>query len=249
MSRRTVALVASVVLAAVATVALISYVRGLENKAYKGTRTVTVFVAKDTIPQGTTAEFAASKGLFDKAVIPQKVEASGAIGSLDEIKGRVAGVTILKGEQIVSARFVAPGQQGGSLPIPQDRVAISVQVDLVPGVAGFVQPGSHISIIGHLDIQPLPGASGAAARVVHGVKFILQDITVLAIGPRVVTVNGQAAPAQQPATTVLATLALTPAQAEQLTFFRLHGDVTFVLLPAGGKPVKTPGRTQDNAFS
>jgi pilus assembly protein CpaB len=250
MSRRTVALVVSVVLAAIATVALISYVRGLENKAFEGTKTVTVFVAKDTIAQGTTAEFAAQNGLFEKTVIPQKVVASGAIGSLDEIKGRVAGVNILKGEQIVAARFVAPGTQGGGLPIAKDKVAMSVQVDQVPGVAGFVQPGSRISIIGHLDLQPLPGATGSNARTIHRVQFILQDIEVLAIGPRVVTVQGQQpAAAQQAGAPVLATLALTPAQAEKLVFFRIHGDITFTLLPQGAKPTRTTGRTQDNAFS
>jgi pilus assembly protein CpaB len=249
MSRRTIALIVSVVLAAVATIALISYVRGLENKAFEGTKTVTVFVAKDTIPQGTTAEFAASNGLFERTVIPQKVVAQGAIGSLDEIKGRVAGVSILKGEQIVSARFVAPGTQGGGLPIPTGRVAMSVQVDIVPGVAGFVQPGSRISIIGHMDLQPPPGATGAQARVIHRVQFILQDIEVLAIGPRVVTVQGQPPAQQQQGTQVLATLALTPQQAEKLTFFRIHGDITFTLLPQGARPTTTPGRTQDNAFS
>lgn len=250
MSRRTIALIVSVALAAVATVALISYVRSLENKAFEGTKTVKVFVAKEDIPQGTTSEAAGQSGLFEETVIPQKVAAAGAVGSLDEIRGKVAGVTILRGEQITAARWVAPGTQGGSLPIPTGRVAISIQVDQVPGVAGFVQPGSKISLIGHLDLKPLPGATGAANREIHRVQYILQDITVLAVGPRVVTVQGQPAQqAQAQGQPVLATLALTPAEAEKLTFFRIHGDVTFTLLPAGAKPTRTPGRTQDNAFS
>jgi pilus assembly protein CpaB len=249
MSRRTVALIASIVLAAIATVALVSYIRSLENKAAAGAKTVSVYVAKDTIPQGTTLEFASSKGLFDKTVIPEKFVAQGSVGSLDEIKGKVAQVTILKGEQIVGSRWVAPGQQGGGLPIPNGSVAISIQVEQVPGVAGFVQPGSRISIIGHLDLQPLPGATGSAARTIHVVKYILQNVEVLAIGPRVVTVAGQAAPPPASGTAVLATLSLTPSQAEKLVFFRIHGDMTFTLLPQGAKPAKTSGRTQDNAFS
>jgi len=249
MSRRTVALIASVVLAAVAAVALISYVRHVENQATVHRHPVLVLVAKDTIPQGTSAEDASSKGLFTQENIPQQFVPPNAVGDVAQIKGQVAQVTIVKGEQIVSSRWGQPGTVGTGLPIPNGNVAMSVQVDLVPGVAGFVQPGNLVSIIGHLDLQPLPGATGASARTIHKVQFILQAITVLAIGPRQVAVQGQ--PAQQQAANgaVIATLALTPSQAEKLDFFIKHGDIYFTLLPQGAKPTTTSGRTQDNAFS
>ena len=245
MSRRTVALIASVVLAAVAAVALISYVRHVENKSV--VHPVQVLVAKDTIPQGTSAEDASSKGLLVQETIPDRYVPPSAVGSVDQIKGQVAQVTIVKGETIVASRWGAPGTVGTGLPIPNGDVAMSVQVDLVPGVAGFVQPGNLISIIGHLDLQPTTGPG--ATRQIHRVQFILQAITVLAIGPRQVTVQGQPAQQQAAGGPVIATLALTPSQAEKLDFFIKHGDIYFTLLPQGAKPTTTSGRTQDNAFS
>ena len=249
MSRRTVALIASVVLAAIAAVALISYVRHVESSTTDKKQPVTVLVAKDTIPQGTSAEDASSKGLFVTEAIPKAFVPPSAVGSVDQIKGQVSQVTIVKGETIVASRWGAPGTVGTGLPIPNGDVAMSVQVDQVPGVAGFVQPGNIISIIGHLDLSPLPGATGINARTIHRVQFILQAITVLAIGPRQVTVQGQPAQQQQAGGPIIATLALTPSQAEKLDFFIKHGDIYFTLLPQGAKPTTTSGRTQDNAFS
>lgn len=253
MSRRTVALVASVVLAAVAAVALISYVRGLENKAFEGTETVSVFVAKEPIPAGTTGEFATQRNLIERTTIPKKVRADGAITSLDEIRGKVAAVTILKGEQIVSPRFVLPGQVRGTLPIPANRVAISLEVGIPPGVAGFVQRGDRISIIAQLSV-PRRGARAtgtAAAPTETRVQFLLQSVEVLEIGQRVVTTTQtgqQGQSTQQSEGRVLATLALTPGDAEKLAYAIFQGQLYFTLLPEGAKPAGTAGRTAENAF-
>ena len=252
MSKRTIALVVSVALAAVATVALISYIRGKENKIFEGAKTVEVFVAKDTIPAGTTGDLASSKGLIEKTAVPEKVAAVTAIRSLEEIKGKIAAVTIEKGEQIISPRFVLPGQLKAALPIPTGKVAISVQVGIPPGVAGFVQPGDHVSIIARLSVPKKGGFSGPSgtAPSENRVQFLLQNVEVLAVGQRVVTVNPQG---QQTATTqntggLLATVALTNKDAEKLAFAIFEGELYFVLLPEGSKPVTTPGRTSENAF-
>lgn len=250
MSRRTIALVLAVALAALATIALISYIRGLEEEAFEGTEPVGVFVAKEEIPGGLSADTAISQGLIKQETVPAKVRPEGAIRSLEEIKGRVAGVTILKDEIIVGPRFVLPGQVKGVLPIPPDKQAISVEVDIPPGVGGFVQPGDRVSLIAQLSITGR--AAGGATAQATVVKYLLQGIDVLAVGQRVVTVAGAqrqagAAPATgRQASRVLMTLALTPAQAEQLVFAILNGELYFTLLPEGQKPVKTPGRTAGN---
>ncbi len=242
MSRRTIALVVAIVLAAVATVALISYVRGLEDKAFEGAETVEVFVASDIIPAGTAAEFASSKNLFQRQVIPRKVLADGAVSDLGQIAGKVAAVNIVKGEQIIAVRFVTPGQVKGVLPIPADRQAVSVEVAIPPGVAGFVQPGDHISILAQISV---PRGEKDETRV----QYLLQDIEVLAIGQRVVTVQGQEGGEQnQQQGQVLATLALRPAEVEKLVFAKLQGQLYFTLLPKGQKPSSTTGRTKQNAF-
>src|ERR1041384_548969 len=110
MSRRTIALVAAVVLAAVATCALISYVQNARDKNLQGAQLVKVFVAKDTIPAGVSGDAAISQSLVKEDSRPQQDVPTGAITSLDEIRGQVAGTNIIASEVIVSARFVAPGR-------------------------------------------------------------------------------------------------------------------------------------------
>jgi pilus assembly protein CpaB len=253
MSKRTVGLSVALLLAALATLILVSYVSGLEDRAYSGVETVSVFVAKETIPAGTTGDSAISKGLIAKESVPRKVRAESAVGSLEELRGKVAAVTILKGEQIVSARFVLPGQAKGVLPIPVDRQAMSVEVGIPSGVAGFVQPGDRISVIAQLELPKTGLRTGQANE--PRVQYLLQAVEVLAVGPRVVVFGGEgsgdkgAQQTQQQQNRVLLTLALTPAQAEKLAFALFQGEVYFTLLPEGQKPVTTPGRTIQNAFA
>ncbi|MFA5787958.1 MAG: Flp pilus assembly protein CpaB, partial [Actinomycetota bacterium] len=162
MSRRTLAILLAVILAAVAAVALNSYVQNAESRALKGVETARAYLAKDTIPEGTSGDTAISKGLIAREAIPRKMLAEGAIKSLTEIKNRVAAVTILKGELILAARFIKPAEAKGILPIPADRQAISVEVSIPPGVAGFIQPGDHVSIIAQLEVAK---GAGSETRV------------------------------------------------------------------------------------
>lgn len=244
LSKRTLALVVSVVLAGVAAVALTSYVRGVEDKAFEGAETVEAFVAKDTIPVGTSGDIAIERALIERSVIPRKVVPVDAISSLEDIRGKIAGATIFRGEPILGPRFILPSQARGILTIPQDRVAISVEVGIPPGVAGFIQPKDHVSIIALLTVPR--GGAGAATEA--RTQFLLQNVEVLAVGRRVVvTADGQAGE-QQATDRVLMTLALRPVEAEKLAFAVFQGQLYFTLLPTGGRPASTQGRTAGNAF-
>lgn len=239
-TKRAGGLLVAVLLAAIATTALISYVHSVQAKAFAGTETVQVYVARDTIPAGMTAEEALKRAFIETTPVPRKVVAEGAIGSLEALAGKVASTTIFKGEQIVAARFVAPEAAGATLPIPDGLHAMAVEVDTPPGVAGYITPGAHVSVIVHFSDE-------------HLARFVVQDVQVLAVGQRTVTVpqgDRSAAKQQQPAATdkVLMTLAVSPAQAEKLTLAIYEGDVHFTLLPPRAKPVTTPGRTRTTEF-
>jgi len=250
MSRRTIALVAAIVLAAVATVALISYVQGRGNKKASQGTLVTVFVAKDVIPQGTSGDTAISQGLINTIKVPLLARVDGAIGSLQEIKGEVASVDIQKNEQILTSRFVAPGTAGNTLAIPTGFEAVSVQVAIPPGVAGFIKTNDSVSVIAQVAV---PKTGALAAATTPTVKYLLQNVKVLAVGQFTVTTaaNGSTtSTTQQTAGQVLLTLAVTPVQAEKLVLANLQGQLYFALLPAQpGKPANTPGRTTSNEFS
>lgn len=244
--KRTSGLVASVVLAALAALALISYMRGVESRAFAGAETVEVFVARETIAEGTPAEVAVRQGLIGSTSLPRKAVAEGAIVSLSEIGGKIATVTILKGEQIAGARFAAAGETGSGLAIPTGRQAMAVEVDAPPGVAGFVQTGSRVSIIAHLDV--IEGKSTLEPRS----QFVLQNIAVLAVGRRIAPVAAggreEARSEDGPSEKVMLTLAVTAGEAEKLSYAVREGDLYFTLLPPDGAAVKTPGRTRRNEY-
>ena len=248
MSRRTIALVLAVVLAGLATIALISYIQGVKRDVVGDKTQVDVLVAKQDIPAGVSGDTAAQQGLFETRTVSEDVRPDTAIASLQEVSGKIALVQIFKDEIIVAQRFGTPGAQvRGVLPIPQGRQAISVQVAPPAGVAGFIQPGDQVSLISQVN---RPGAGAAGGTIA---RFLLQRIDVLAVGTRVVSV---AAPTTQTGTQApadvaccLLTLALTPGQAEQLAFASLNGQLIFTLLPEGSQPASTPGRTITNLFN
>jgi pilus assembly protein CpaB len=246
MSRRTVALVLAVALAALATIALISYIRGLEDAAFKDTEIVDVFVAKQDIAAGVSGDTAGQQGLIERRRVPALVQPDNAITSLQEISGRIAAVQIFKDEIIVGQRFVTPGAAvRGVLPIPQGRQAISIQVASPQGVAGFIQPGDQVSLIAQVN---RPGSGPSAGEIA---RFLLQRVDVLAVGTRVVgaTVQPAGSTATAEVACCLLTLALTPGQAEQLVFASLNGQLHFTLLPEGSQPANTPGRNITNLFN
>ena len=247
MSRRTIALVLAVVLAGLATLALISYIQSVKEGALAGQVAVDVLVAKQDIPAGVSGDTAGQQGLFETRRVTAETAPDTAIKSLQEISGKIAAVQIFKDEIIVAQRFVTPGAAvRGVLPIPEGRHAISVQVAPPAGVAGFIQPGDQVSLISQVN-RPGTGAQGGTIA-----RFLLQRIDVLAVGSRVVAVTTTPQAGTQPAAEVaccLLTLALTPGQAEQLAFASLNGQMIFTLLPEGSQPAGTPGRTITNLFN
>lgn len=247
LSRRGVSLVVALLLAAFATAAWVSYVRSIERRAVDGNASVQIYLAGDVIPAGTTAEAADAKKLFVKTPVPKRLVAEGAVTELPQLRGSVASVTILKGEQIVRSRFTSPEQAARLLQIPEGLQAMSVEVAAPPGVGGFVQPLDHVSVI----------AKASPPNGEPVVRFLLQDVKVLAVGTR----TSVAAPPsgsreaareeqQEPQSTdrLLMTLAVSPFQAEQLAFAVMEGQVYFTLLPPGQKPAGTPGRTAGSLF-
>lgn len=243
LSRRAIALIVAVVLAAVATVALVSYVQSAHNKGL--VHPVTAYVAKEAIPAGTSASDVISKGLIETKTVDQGIVPVGAITSLNDITGKQASVDIAQGEVILSTRFVAPGTAtpgGPLLNIPAGLQAISVEVSTIPGVANFIQVGDHVNLILQLTTPTGPV-----------VKFLLQNVSVLQLGTRVIVppANGQpgGASVQQTTGKVDLTLAVSAKDAEKVALATLQGTLYLTLVRSDYKPVGTPGRTTRNEFA
>ena len=251
MSRRTLALVLAVGLALLATLALYSYIKGIEDRANEGLTLVDVFVAKQDIAAGISGDTAGSQSLIERKRVPEKYVPTGAIRSLTEISGKIAIVNIYKDEVIVGPRFAVPGTNAARvLPIGEGKQAISLQVGQVPGVAGFIQPGDRVSLI----VQTASNPRSTSTRTTGSfVKYLMQNMDVIAVGTRVAAQTSTAPAtdqaAQQQACCIL-TFAVSPAQAEIIAFAALNTQMYFTLLPdAKQAPANTPGRQLANLFS
>jgi pilus assembly protein CpaB len=248
LSRRAIALIVAVVLAAVATVALVSYVQSAHSNNLP--HPVTAYVAKEAIAHGTDAATINSKGLIEPKTVDASVVPPGAITSVADIQGKVAAIDIAPNEIILSSRFVAPDQQTGPgtplVAIPKGFQAMSVEVTSIPGVANFIQPNDKVSILVQL---PLATSGG---NNTNQVRFLLQNVQVLQVGQRVIVppANGQpgGAAVQQTAGKVDLTLAVTGVQAEKLAFAVLNGTLYFTLVLPDAKSVPTTGRTLRNEY-
>lgn len=260
---RTIAIVAAIVLAAVATFAIFRYVDGLREEAFQEAELVEVYIASDIIPAGTAAETAIGQGLIEAADVPREDRPANAITSLESIEGQVTLDRVLEGDIIQQGRFGDPAAAGATgFEIPEGRQAISVEVGVPQGVAGFVRPRDQISMIAHIaapaptevvlgpDGAPVEPQAGDAAEETRS-QFLLQDVEVLAVGRRVVSTNeeGQTQDQVQQTESILATIAVTAEDAERVVFALNEGSLYLTLLPDGYEPEATPGRTFEDLFS
>lgn len=120
-------------------------------------------------------------------------------------------------------------EEGGGLPIliPQGMRAVSVRVDQIIGVAGFVIPGTRVDVLLTLE----EGEGEPTTRV------ILQDIRTLAAG-QTSTRDAEGTPQ----TVSVVTLLVTPEQAETLTLAAGQGRIQLALRNTlDGDTIETTG--------
>lgn len=179
-SRRTLILVGAIAIGLVAVLLVVNYVRGIEDRANNNAKRVDVYVAKTDIPRGTGGEIASSDGAVGTAKIPQEFRPASAITTTDEIQNKVALFDIPQNTPIVQDMFVDPAQAQISfrerLKNP-DHVAITVSVDQVHGVAGFLVPGDEVNLM----VSP-PPPEGESGGFQVTARYLYQKVQILAVG-------------------------------------------------------------------
>jgi pilus assembly protein CpaB len=181
----------------------------------------TVVVAKAEIPLGEkiTAE------QVTLTSIPNGSTPEGAFRKLDQVVGRVAIMPIGLRETITSQKLAPAGTGGGlSAVIPEGYRAMTVKVDDVVGVSGFVMPGSHVDVVAVISPQAQQGYSQDPVS-----KIVLQNIKVLATGAKIDSPENQ----REPTAVKAVTLLVTPQQAEKLALASNEGKLQLVMRSYG----------------
>lgn len=177
-----------------------------------------VVVARTEIPLG--AKITAEQLTF--ASIPNGSAPEGAFRKLEEVVGRVAITPIGVREPITNMKLAPAGVGAGlSAVIPEGYRAMTVKVDDVVGVSGFIMPGSFVDVVAI--IVPLPHQGGEARGPIS--KIVLQNIKVLASGAKIDSPENQRTPADVKAVT----LQVTPEQAEKLVLATNEGKLQLVM--------------------
>lgn len=163
---------------------------------------------------------------------PAQSVPEGYSGELSEVVGRGLLFPVSQNEPLLSSKL-ARSEAGGGLPIviPEGKRAVSVAVDQIIGVAGFVLPGTRVDVIATL-------SEGRGDETES--EIILQNIEVLSAGQ-----TYQRQVGGEPMTASVVTLLVTPEQAEQLTLATSDGLIQLALRnPLDLADVDTDGATR-----
>lgn len=249
MGRRTLLLVAALVVAALGTVAVFLYAQNAKTQAAAGQDLVTVLVAKSGIDVGTTGAAASANGAFTQATVRASDVVPGALSDVTPIAGLVATVPVFTGQQIISSQWGTTAATSG-LAFPAGSVAMSVQLGDPQRVAGFVSPGSNVAIIAS---GTDPGTQKPYTRT------LLANIPVIGVGPTTVVSRTTASGTTDDANadqnveqipTAILTLGVTQAQAEKIVFAQGNGgELYFALMNKDSKVTAgSAGVTDGNLF-
>ena len=160
---------------------------------------------------------------------PTEFVPDGAFGKTVDLHDRVPRRALAVGEPVLEASLLPAGSLAGlgSL-IGEKRRAVSVKVDPVIGVAGFVTPGSHVDVLATLRRVDREKALPYS-------KVILENISVLAIDQKLEDVGGS-----EPQLVSVVTLEVDPKQAQKLIYSAHEGHLQLALRnPGDQEMVKT----------
>lgn len=167
----------AVVLGVVTSVLVFSWLQGEKNRLLAATlptsKNVQVLVANADIPWGT--KLAPEMMLMQE--VPPGAIPEGHFTTLDAIKDRVLLVNVKQNEMLLESKLAPLGTTGGGVAAVTDvnKRAMSVKVDDVIGVAGFIKPADRVDVM--VTIETKPGKPEHAVS-----KTILENVKVLAAG-------------------------------------------------------------------
>ncbi len=188
-----------------------------------------LIVAKD-LPPGTVLE----AGHLELADIPEKFVQPYAARTPRDILGLVTAAPLAKGEQVLMNKLRRSDEAptGSTLAglTPEGKRAVTIGVDAITGVGGFVRPGDEVDVLWTLKL-PQAGGGSPGDQVVMLTLF--QKIPVLAVGDQMVGHHAVGEGQQAPRDSTV-TLALSPQETTFLLFAREQGRIQLSLRPKQG---------------
>jgi pilus assembly protein CpaB len=141
-----------------------------------------------------------------------------AIGDPKDVIGRGIVLPVIENEPILPNKLASQDAGGGLPPaIPPGLRAISVRVNEVIGVAGYVLPGTRVDVVA--TVSPTGSSQDMTSKVV------LTNVQVLAAGTKIER-NGDR---DKPMPVSVVTLLVNPEEAERITLASTEGKIQLAL--------------------
>ena len=162
---------------------------------------------------------------------PADAVPAGSFTDPKDLVGRGLIQSISKNEAVLPGKL-APVGSGAGLPpvIPEGKRAVSVRVNDVIGVAGYVLPGTHVDVLA--TVSPTNQETDMTSKVV------LTNVLVLTSGTKI----EQDVEQNKPISVSVVTLMVDPMEAERLTLASTEGKIQLALRnPLDKTAPPTPG--------
>jgi pilus assembly protein CpaB len=165
----------------------------------------------------------------------------GTFTSLDAIKDRVLLVDLKRSELLLESKLAPLGTTSGGVAAVTDinKRAMSVKVDDVIGVAGFIKPADRVDVM--VTIEPEAGKQGHTIA-----KMILENVKVLAAGTQMERKGKD----EEPKPVQVITLEVEVEEAEKLALGSTQGKLRLALRnPLNKEHVLTKGANVESLLS
>ena len=146
---------------------------------------------------------------------PSEAPMPGMFTRIEDCTGRAVMTDVNQNEPILESKL-APLQAGAglSVAIPEGMRAVSVPVNEVVGVAGFVVPGTIVDVL----------VTGSVSNGVKATKTILEGARVMAAGQRIEQDKDG-----KPQSSTVVTLLVSPQDADRLSMAGVQGRIQLAL--------------------
>jgi pilus assembly protein CpaB len=227
--RTLIVMAVAVVAAGIAAYGVYTAIQGMPVREVE-VASVPVVVASQPIPVGARLTAAQLR----VASWPARNPVPGAFTDPQQLVDRGVIATLAENEPVTAYKVAGP-ESGSGLPpvIPEGMRAISMRVNEVVGVAGFVMPGTRVDVVLSVD-DPGDGHGGEPMA-----RTVVSNVLVLTAGTRY---DRQDENNAEPQRSSVVTLAVLPEDGERIALAATQGQLSLALRnPADADPTKTPG--------
>jgi pilus assembly protein CpaB len=248
MGRRTLLLIAALLIAALGTALVWLYVRGADERALGDQAAVKVWVTRAAVTTGTSAQTVLTAQYTDVRDVAAPL-AAGALTDASQVKGLVTTVPIPPGVVVTAGLFGSTDKAPLPIKIDKNMVAMAVQVGDPQRVAGFLGEGSSITIF--VTISGSGSATAKGTTSTSETTMVLDKVKVLTTGSTATQpvtrtgADGQTTTQNLPLSIV--TLEVSADDAQKLIHAQSAGTLYFALLNPGesGRPNSAKVSTDD----